>query len=327
MKHAEAVPAAPDEQHAPVNDLANAPLPTQNIGVAEFLELLADNGLAKKLPGFRARLDKLARSNRATYGFSFNRDDPRLVHAADIPRMLLGLREGILTQAVVIDSPSGGDMRRLKLDPLQSMLALRFIALKKSGLRFLYESAEEIWTKVRTPENAPLWTAYHQMIRKNLVRAFDALPPPPTIFERRDSPPRLVLVGRNSSPRNCRVLVDLDGQPGVRQFNQSVHRSIELTSALAHRASFLTPEAALILMGSPGVRVGKTTLLARPTHSSYCEVMLAGLLPKGKALNIRSFKGGEIQGGGMGIFGTAVYPPGIGAVDFCSSGSLISSSE
>jgi hypothetical protein len=236
------------------------------LSVTEFEALLAHTDLLDRLPDLHADLADLSISNETCYGFSF---DPAELCIAprDLPRMLLGLWAGILIRPLVIDSPSRGDVNALQLSGETTMLEYRVRALAKSGLGFSdIEFSLPFWTNLRACADAPLWTALLKndggvdASRKHLAEVYPTLPPTPTIADRAGTAPRFLLIGPDDEPSINRVLADdIDGHPRI-EVRELGGRSVR--GALEQHARFLSPEAALLALGAPGVRDDYTSRLA-----------------------------------------------------------------
>lgn len=249
--------------------------------VTEFEALLAHLDLLDRLPDLHADLADLSISNETWYGFSFDPAELRIA-PRDLPRMLLGLWAGILIRPLVIDSPSREDVNALQLSGETTMLEYRVRALAKSGLGFSdIELSLQFWTNLRACADAPLWTALLKndgvvdASRKHLAEVYPTLPPTPTIADRAGTAPRFLLIGPDDEPRINRVLADgIDGRPRI-EVCELGGRSVR--SALEQHTRFLSPEAALLALGAPGVRDDYTSRFASDSWA-----WVSGIIPDGR---------------------------------------------
>lgn len=230
-----------------------------------FVHLLAAEGLSDRLPDLERQVAALSAYNRCVFGFTFNPSEVRIPER-DLPWLLLGLREGILTRPLVIDSPRAIDAVRLGIDLACPILTYRLEQLALSGIHFRCAAASwEVWRELRWPRHGPLADRVGRLVGArsasyaDLAAVYDQLPPSPTIGERLGVGPRFLLVGPNWEERRNRVLAArTNGAPVVKTL--ASWRSAAF--ALDEGCRFLSPEAALLLLGTPGVRDGDSTFLA-----------------------------------------------------------------
>lgn len=260
--------------------------PRRALRLADFLDVLGRERLDDLLPDLKAHLRQLAHYNRTVFGFGFDPAEVRVL-PQDLPRMLAGLRHGILTRPLVLDSPSEDDARRLGFDRATPVLEYRIQKLAESGIHFPALAARlALWRELRRPLVGTLADIV-QRHTTGLLGARDAfflahedLPRPETVGDRIGAAPRLVLVGRNDELWRNPVLADDAGGPVV------VEREQHLAAAgyaVRQGCRFLSPEAALLLLGAPGVRDGATSKLATTTA-----IWLAGVSTYGRVARIQS---------------------------------------
>jgi hypothetical protein len=263
------------------------PTGTHRLDLGGFVELLANEGLAQRVPYLAEQVRTLAHAHRALFGFSFTPSELR-VPVRDLPWLLAGIRAGLLTRPVVLDSPHAEDVASLGLNPTQTMLRFRVERLMASGMHISSPQASlATWEMLRWPERDSLAETLagdgHGALR-DLPASYDGLAPTATIAQRVGARPRLLLVGRTTGPRRGPLLgarrdgtvriVDPDAWPTA-------------ASVLDAGCRFLTPEAALLLAGAAGMRDGESSFLG-------CDgsVLLAALTPHARIATITSDEDG-----------------------------------
>ncbi len=264
--------------------------PTPPLTLSQLEDRLAAESITDRLPNLRQQLDDLARHNAETYGFSFQPDD-LTIPEADVSRMLLGLREGLLTRLLVIDSPTAADVQRLHLRGETTMLEYRMSALIKCGYRF-YDVPERLssLSELRTPTDHPLWTLFVKpdgtvdTSESHAASIYRALPATPTIADRTGAAPRLILTGPDAWGTTARLLADGDdGTPVILDRSGS---SLTPEEALRARAHFISPEAALVALGAPYPHARQT-----PASVPKAWHWTAGLTPEGEVARLYAYQG------------------------------------
>ncbi|KAA0255529.1 hypothetical protein FBQ97_00100 [Acidobacteria bacterium ACD] len=249
-------PPAPRRRHS---SSAARHQPTSRLDLRSFVRLLRAEGLSARLPSLRHQVEELAERHHAVFGFGFDPDEIR-IPARDLPGMLLGLREGILTRPVVVDSPHILDAIRLGLDFASSMLRYRIERLAASGIRFRFpELGWALWSDLRWPRHGSLAERIRRIVgmpsasHGDLVTVYERLPRPPTIGERLGTAPRLLFVGESREPWRTKLLgSDSSGELVVKALQSFRSAAV----ALEEGCRFLSPEAALLLLASPETRQG-----------------------------------------------------------------------
>jgi hypothetical protein len=94
-------PPAFRHRHSPP---AARPNWSQRLDIRAFTRLLHVEGLSDRLPDLETQLDALSDENHRVFGFSFDPQEIRIAER-DLRWLLLGLRKGLLTRPLVIDSP------------------------------------------------------------------------------------------------------------------------------------------------------------------------------------------------------------------------------
>jgi hypothetical protein len=276
-------PPALRRRHSPP---PSRPQPTQRLDLRSFTRLLHAEGLSDQLPDLETQVDALSDEHRSIFGFSFDPEEIRIAER-DLPWMLLGLRKGILTRPLVIDSPCALDAVRLGLALSCSMLRYRFECLERSGIHFRNSSGSwALWSDLRWPRIAPLADAVRRLVgprlpsSSDLAAVYERLPLSVTIGDRLGAAPRFLLVGRDREPVRNRVLAARpDGRPAMRSFIGFRYPAL----ALERGCRFLSPEAALLLLGSQELRSGESSLLAADGP-----IWLSGLDPFGRVAMMQS---------------------------------------
>lgn len=263
-------------------------IPGRRLDLRAFRQHLETAGLSEQLPYLESRIEELADYNERVFGFSFDPADIRIAER-DLPRMTLGLREGILVRPLVIDSPRTEDAVRLGLDLSAPMLRYRYDCLARSGIRFIGgEGRWEEWRELRTPWHGSLADRVRRSGCPTSPPDFwglhPLLPPPSTIGERLGAAPRLVLVGPDTEPFENRLLATgPDGEPVVRTMG-STHSA---GNALRQGCRFLSHEGALLLLGTPDLRSDDSTMLA-----SMGAIWLSAVNPFGRLAMLRTHTDG-----------------------------------
>lgn len=245
-----------------------------------FHAVLAAEGLDDCVPDLDARLAVLARAHRTLYGFSFAPSALR-VPARDLPWLLAGLAAGLTLRPLVLDSPRPEDVRRLGLDPRQSLLSYRLDRLMASGMRILNPGGSRaLAEQLRWPERGSLAECLGPRGLCDLPAVYDRLDHPATIRSRTGEHPRLVLVGRHTGPRRGPLLAPRDGG-GVRVVDPATFPTA--ATVLAAGCRLLTPEEAVLLAGAPDLRDDTSTFLG-------CDgpILLGALTPYARIATITS---------------------------------------
>lgn len=240
------------------------PSRTDRLDLRAFVRLLEAEGLSDRLPDLEHQVATLSNYNFTVFGFAFDPSEIRIPER-DLPWLLLGLREGILTRPLVIDSPSAIDALRLSLDASYSLLAYRFEKLARSGIRFsAFQGGWEPWRDLRWTRRGSLSERLRKIVGSpsasydDLLSVYEGLGPAPTVGDCLGAGPRFLLVGPNrEAPRNRVLAIRPNGEPRVK-------RMLECRSpafALEEGCRFLSPEATLMLLGSPGVRADDSSIL------------------------------------------------------------------
>jgi hypothetical protein len=292
FEHASSVISFPDIAHRSSALRHRHPVRTgrspyaNRLDLRTFVRLLQDEGLSDRLPDLELHIRRLSDYHRSVFGFTF---DPAAIRIPnrDLAWMLLGLREGILTRGIVIDSPRAMDVVRLGLDPTCSMLRYRFEQLVRSGIHFISPCATwSLWNDLRWPKHGSLAERVTRVggapsaSYTDLMAVYESLPSPPTIGGRVGIGPRLLLVGRNREPRLNRVLAARsNGEPVVKTMFDCRSPAF----ALEEGCRFLSPEGALLLLASPDVRDGESSYLAEEGP-----IWLSGLNPFGMMAKMQS---------------------------------------
>ncbi len=249
-----------------------------------FHAVLAAEGLDDRLPDFGARLTSLAHAHRMLYGFSFAPSELR-ISARDLPWLVAGLAAGLTLRPLVLDSPRPEDVRRLGLDPRQSLLGYRLESLRRSGLRILNPGGSQaLAEQLRWPERGSLAECLGPAGLRELPEVYDRLDPSPTIRSRVGQRPRLVLVGRYSGPRRGPLLgAGPDG--AVLVVDPAMFPTA--ASVLTAGCRLLTPEETILLAGAPDLRDGESTFLG-------CDgpILLGALTPYARIATFTSHENG-----------------------------------
>jgi hypothetical protein len=251
------------------------------------MDRLATDGLAERVPYLEEHVRALAHTHRSLFGFAFTPSELR-IPARDLPWLLAGIRAGLLTRPVVLDSPRAQDVASLGLDPSQSLLRFRVERLRASGMHVRSpEASLATWETLRWPERdslAEALAAKPPLALRDPLGVYERLPQAATIGERVGMRPRLLLVGRGTGPRRGALL-------GARSDGTvRLHDSTEwatAASALESGCRFLTPEAALLLAGAPGVRDEESSFLGLDGP-----VLLAALTPHARIATLSSDEDG-----------------------------------
>ncbi|MEO6325685.1 MAG: hypothetical protein ABIQ65_13770 [Thermoanaerobaculia bacterium] len=261
-----------------------------------FVRLLEAEGLSDRLPDLELRVSALSDYNLKVFGFAFDPRDLRIPER-DLPWLLMGLRTGVLTRPLVIDSPSAIDSIRVGLDVSSSLLFYRLERLAESGLHFsCFSGSREQWRDLRWTKHGSLADKLLRVVgspsasHDDLTAVYERLRPAPTVGDRLGAGPRFLLVGSNREPSQNRVLARRpNGAPSVRRMLECRAPAF----ALEKGCRFLSPEAALLLLGSPGVRDDESSFLAVDGP-----IWLSGLNPFGRVATLQSESRGIVIGCG-----------------------------
>lgn len=257
---------------------------TGRLDLFHFIHLLDEEGLADRVPFLEDSIAALAHYHRSVFGFGFRPSDLR-IPLRDVPWILLGIRDGILTRPVVLDSPSLMDVVELGLDTAQSILHLRIERLAASGMQFL--GSDVAWDGLRSARHGALADRLARSLQRgrsawwsDFQDVYEHLPDGPTVGERVGTAPRLLFVGAPEGPRPGRLLA-------VRESSEPCARTVApwQSAALTLEAGcrFLGPEAALLLAGCPDVREGDSSLLGGGQP-----VLLAALTPSARVATMQA---------------------------------------
>ena len=265
---------------------------SDRLDLGSFVRLLEREGLADRLPHLELRVQALSNDYLNVFGFTFDPSEIR-IPKRDVPRLLLGIRERVFTRPLVIHSPSVLDAIRLGLQPSMPMLTYRFECLARSGLRFKSAFTSWIfWKDLRSPRDRPLADEVRRVVgprlsaSSDLAAVYEGLPPGATIAERLGAAPQFLLVGRNRESAHNRVLATrADGTPVVKVLTGCRSPAF----AMERGCRFLSPEAALLLLGWQDNRDGDSSLLA-------CEgpIWLSALDPFGRVPMLQSEPDGVV---------------------------------
>ncbi|MEO6325924.1 MAG: hypothetical protein ABIQ65_14965 [Thermoanaerobaculia bacterium] len=251
-----------------------------------FVRLLEAEGLSDRLPDLELQVSTLSNYNLRVFGFAFDPSEIRIPER-DIPWLLMGLRTGILTRPLVIDSPSAIDAIRLGLASSSPLLFYRLERLAQSGIHFAsFYGAREQWRDLRWTRRGALADKLLRVVgsasasHENLSAVYERLRPAPTVGDRLGAGPRFLLVGPDREPAQNRVLSkQSNGEPRAKKMLECRSPAF----ALEKGCRFLCPEGALMLLGSPGVRDDESSLLAVDGP-----IWLSGLNPFGRVATLQS---------------------------------------